>query len=174
MRGEYPVCGMSGDRSVGSSPHAWGILCGNGAREAQRRFIPTCVGNTRCGRTCRDPWPVHPHMRGEYVILALYGLISAGSSPHAWGIPVFNAGRLPGFRFIPTCVGNTCVLTRDPGTASVHPHMRGEYSSLSRGMTPSTGSSPHAWGIRIIKTFVFFGIRFIPTCVGNTFSAWTV
>ena len=152
MRGEYPVCGMSGDRSVGSSPHAWGILCGNGAREAQRRFIPTCVGNT--------------------LLVVIVHDAAGGSSPHAWGIP--DVVVLVGIRgrFIPTCVGNTATLLQHRRLRSVHPHMRGEYSCSAGGLCGSYGSSPHAWGIRLLGRAGQRRYRFIPTCVGNTQTAF--
>ena len=148
MRGEYPVCGMSGDRSVGSSPHAWGILCGNGAREAQRRFIPTCVGNT--------------------LLVVIVHDAAGGSSPHAWGIP--DVVVLVGIRgrFIPTCVGNTSPLPRLSAPTAVHPHMRGEYADSAARREAMSGSSPHAWGIRQDGLVDLDDARFIPTCVGNT------
>ena len=68
MRGEYQPIAASLLISSGSSPHAWGI-----PRQAidslqQQRFIPTCVGNTRCLFDLFLQFSVHPHMRGEYIL----------------------------------------------------------------------------------------------------------
>ena len=51
--------------SSGSSPHAWGTPDLPCRGERDRRFIPTCVGNSPCHRPRRCKVPVHPHMRGE-------------------------------------------------------------------------------------------------------------
>ena len=46
--------------------------------------------------------------------------------------------------------------------------MRGEYAILSRTLSTSTGSPPHAWGIPSIWPSLQPYPRFTPTCVGNT------
>ena len=51
VRGEYKIS-KDGSLDVdGSSPRAWGIQRGFPSCAARRRFIPTCVGNTRCRRS---------------------------------------------------------------------------------------------------------------------------
>ena len=49
----------------GSSPRVWGTLISGGIRASAFRFIPACVGNSRC-------WPNWP---GNMT----------GSSPRVWG-----------------------------------------------------------------------------------------
>ena len=70
---------------------------------------------------------VHPHMRGEYFSSGFPAVRESGSSPHAWGIPPEAFFLCPGFRFIPTCVGNTLDTLYKLLPQQVHPHMRGEY-----------------------------------------------
>ena len=69
MRGEYAIpsewpryFGMDG-----SPPHAWGIHPLQRILLGQDRFTPTCVGNTGMSQAFISAYPVHPHMRGEYV-----------------------------------------------------------------------------------------------------------
>ena len=50
----------------------------------------------------------------------------------------------------------------------VHPHMRGEYQVCSQFRIGYYGSPPHAWGILNCQPFRVAGLRFTPTCVGNT------
>ena len=96
---------------------------------------------------------------------------SAGSSPHAWGIPAGHGLHLALDRFIPTCVGNTCQGQRSCHHKPVHPHMRGEYAGAHEVVQGHVGSSPHAWGIRSRPKTGLLVRRFIPTCVGNTWPA---
>src|SRR4030042_1060456 len=49
--------------------------------------------------------------------------------------------------------------------------MRGEYDMIIFFIFPTSGSSPHAWGILLIWLFQIIYSRFIPTCVGNTIAA---
>ena len=168
MRGEYAPAILAEHLDGGSSPHAWGIQRAAHAAGRLRRFIPTCVGNTRPSAPAWWITSVHPHMRGEYFHCRQSSKASAGSSPHAWGIRSGQRLESCGHRFIPTCVGNTAACYGLHEYAAVHPHMRGEYV-LVRNVTGSErGSSPHAWGILPASSLPCGAWRFIPTCVGNT------
>ena len=176
--------------TCGSSPRAWGILLMQKTVEIYKRFIPTCVGYThhqqrrldQQGGSSPRAWgirlrvlsvsfsfPVHPHVRGVYIVFFPHGTHFSGSSPRAWGIRVIINNPVQDFRFIPTCVGYT--FSR---------------AASSREMA---GSSPRAWGIRnaaaagsgslpvhphvrgvYIQTMLNdnWEKRFIPTCVGYT------
>ena len=114
---------------VGSSPHAWGIHLVGVLEDVHERFIPTCVGNTCWSGHKARARTVHPHMRGEYRRGARTTGSMFGSSPHAWGILMTSLPKEETPRFIPTCVGNTSALPWRSRQATVHPHMRGEYSS---------------------------------------------
>ena len=148
MRGEYTKPKNIRARRAGSSPHAWGIPSCYSVVSSTRRFIPTCVGNTKPTARSFQNWPVHPHMRGEY----------------AKGHRKIKFAR----RFIPTCVGNTGVSYCCFRALTVHPHMRGEYKTAQRAGVYARGSSPHAWGIPAVASGLGRCQRFIPTCVGNT------
>ncbi len=90
----------------GSSPLAWGVEWFQAERGWQRRFIPTRVGS------CADRWPddqasaVHPHSRGELLVMMSRNRLSNGSSPLAWGVDLIHHETLVVGRFIPTRVGS--------------------------------------------------------------------
>jgi len=148
MRGEYYIWPSSMSNTIGSPPHAWGVLRQDGERHHQSRFTPTCVGSTLLLTGWFYYYTVHPHMRGEYPMIDLWDHVNPGSPPHAWGIPLRQPLLLNQARFTPTCVGNTTSCLRPCRTPSVHPHMRGEYAT---GRNQATSMD-----------------RFTPTCVGNT------
>jgi hypothetical protein len=52
--------------SVGSSPRMWGTPYCYDGNVADRRFIPTHVGNTLAGATGNTDSTVHPHACGEH------------------------------------------------------------------------------------------------------------
>src|SRR5262245_3844897 len=62
MRGEHRLMLPSMTTLSGSSPHAWGTRRRRGTLIIERRFIPTCVGNTRVSSWPEPQSPVHPHM----------------------------------------------------------------------------------------------------------------
>ena len=169
MRGEYAVAKNPLVEFRGSPPHAWGIRHPAQQVHAVERFTPTCVGNTQApGQTLETP-SVHPHMRGEYRLMALSHRDTFGSPPHAWGIQPTQRSFLADDRFTPTCVGNTNTRTPSRPSAPVHPHMRGEYQHLGEHLNAVLGSPPHAWGILVALAHLLHVRRFTPTCVGNTF-----
>ena len=88
VRGEYIGNGTPAKAQCGSPPRAWGIPIRRLPDRRKGRFTPTCVGNTRLWTGRCSYKPVHPHVRGEYVV------------PDA----PFSRWQ----RFTPTCVGNTC------------------------------------------------------------------
>ena len=113
----------------GSSPRAWGIRTPLPASPAADRFIPTCVGNTLGNGIPAATPSVHPHVRGEYKNHLHRRRTDGGSSPRAWGIPRQALSPQGARRFIPTCVGNTPAMCAVGTACTVHPHVRGEYSS---------------------------------------------
>ena len=168
VRGEYAEKRGRTLPKPGSSPRAWGIpLDARRGRDGQR-FIPTCVGNTGATAGFRSIRPVHPHVRGEYFLSLRRKDGHGGSSPRAWGIQRAPCRRGNRLRFIPTCVGNTVGVFKQTIKVTVHPHVRGEYVTVPRRPPSTAGSSPRAWGIQILRRGKRGGLRFIPTCVGNT------
>ena len=110
-------------------------------------------------------------MRGEQVAVISVTGIAVGSSPHAWGTALVMAYSSGAVRFIPTCVGNSQSTHHPNEPAPVHPHMRGEQKQFCQMFFQGSGSSPHAWGT-VEKMRIFFVYpRFIPTCVGNSWSS---
>ena len=108
VRRAYGTTSPPTDSAIGSSPRAWGLRPDIQKGAEAHRFIPTCVGLTSRPASCRSFSPVHPHVRGAYIITA----------------PVNTAS----VRFIPTCVGLTCMPGPLPPPSPVHPHVRGAYS----------------------------------------------
>ena len=132
------------------------------------RFIPTYVGHTSSPGPYQFHISVHPHLRGAYAALPRQQLIFPGSSPHTWGIRLWQAGCIghggssphtwgihgacSDFscidRFIPTYVGHTGSAHVFCPPLPVHPHIRGVYDHLDLGIVGPA--------------------RFIPTYVGYT------
>ena len=101
--------------------HAWGRPNRSSGSGLPPRFTPTCVGKTelRPRVHCRA---VHPHMRGEDLIVFRFQSTGYdGSPPHAWGRLHDSLTRTSPARL---CVGRSHPLANQ--TVAVHPHMRGE------------------------------------------------
>ena len=168
LRGAYSRVPVARVTEFGSSPHTWGIRSAGFRSSRQRRFIPTYVGHTmNSSRTIRKSLPVHPHIRGAYWQGLEIPPALGGSSPHTWGIRVHHPKTSKPLRFIPTYVGHTVdygiiiarksvhphirgaytsSIVRQHGRA-VHPHIRGAYHYFLSPFSSSNGSSPHTWGI---------------------------
>ncbi len=74
-------------------------------------------------------------------------------------------------RFISTHVGNTADRWPPLPRCSVHPHACGEHSSTPLSNLRKSGSSPRMWGTPYQRAVRRRKGRFIPTHVGNTWSA---
>jgi hypothetical protein len=92
MRGEHPPEPNRLLSRNGSSPHARGTLAFLKGAVARSRFIPACAGNTSACSTCAIHSAVHPRMRGEHWDAIDWSTEHAGSSPHARGTPLEEAG----------------------------------------------------------------------------------
>ena len=188
IRGAYVILLNRSSPKPGSSPHTWGIQELGGADQDRLRFIPTYVGHTMLGQIVNHILTVHPHIRGAYSLLRCHSSGGFGSSPHTWGILSGDGVRHVPRRFIPTYVGHTSLERQRFALCSVHPHIRGAYSTLFHvpamgcGSSPHTwgiqygyweetsdfGSSPHTWGIPASAPGGNVAVRFIPTYVGHT------
>ena len=71
--------------AVGSSPRGWGTPLQLLARVAERRFIPTRVGNTAARPRPGCGASVHPHAGGEHILANRRIDRNDGSSPRGWG-----------------------------------------------------------------------------------------
>ncbi len=115
---------------AGSSPRAWGTLGERQRRFVFERFIPTCMGNSLRLNHPLTRTPVHPHVHGELDIAKRVKEADDGSSPRAWGTQDAEYRKESGYRFIPTCMGNSevkCLLCEQ---FAVHPHVHGELGGL--------------------------------------------
>ncbi len=130
-RGEHGARCQRPHRARGSSPRPWGTRCWCDRSHAQRRFIPTPVGNTHPTGCARSMEPVHPHARGEHSSTTRVRTLVDGSSPRPWGTPEGVAQVDAGLRFIPTPVGNTRAPSSTCPMRSVHPHARGEHTNAN-------------------------------------------
>src|SRR5439155_390175 len=131
---------------------------------------------------------VHPHMRGDNVVVCHAPPAFVGSPPHAWGQSLSLAAQVLAGRFTPTCVGTMPTFTGSSSAHAVHPHMRGDnYSRIMRLLAeepftppfvgtiscllwpgePHSGSPPHAWGQLLQCSRADCHCRFTPTCVGT-------
>ena len=111
----------------GSSPRTWGTYHIHNSDNLPSRFIPTHVGNIILPVRRYAGIPVHPHARGEHLLLPLGVETGSGSSPRTWGTLFRSTDYSAYFRFIPTHVGNINVMTFAPFPNPVHPHARGEH-----------------------------------------------
>ena len=168
VRGAYFFLFPAHQPEHGSSPRAWGLPCPRSGVCSQPRFIPTCVGLTSPADPASASAPVHPHVRGAYLPGLIPGKICLGSSPRAWGLLSDKYFSIRSARFIPTCVGLTNYSYCCNVIITVHPHVRGAYSSTKSSNTSGIGSSPRAWGLFPDQLILAVPVRFIPTCVGLT------
>ena len=107
VRGEHALALARRRARFGSSPRPWGTLVVLGLDVAQRRFIPTSVGNTRPDSVRSKVSAVHPHVRGEHTSAWPMSRGWRGSSPRPWGTQRWTIVFIALVRFIPTSVGNT-------------------------------------------------------------------
>ena len=146
-RGENSTLTVGRQPEYGSSPLARGKLGGGTLLALLLGFIPT-----RAGKMLRS---------------LLMPRLLRGSSPLARGKSARPSLPYPVMRFIPTRAGKIQGRsgTRHPG--SVHPHSRGENSSVTWSLLSPLGSSPLARGkwLRSGETRTLIG--FIPTRAGK-------
>ena len=159
------------NHSPGSSPRVWGTLVIPCCNLFPYRFIPTCVGNSLGYLQPRDGVTVHPHVCGELAGKEQIFVHRIGSSPRVWGTLLPYAPLVNFLRFIPTCVGNSVPKSMCPFPASVHPHVCGELGDRSIIPRSILGSSPRVWGTPQVTLIDAGEARFIPTCVGNSYSS---
>ncbi len=155
----------------GSSPRLWGTQTSTHPPHTLPRFIPTPVGNTMYQAVTGSDETVHPHACGEHNYFPVDLNNIFGSSPRLWGTPLKCVCIQALMRFIPTPVGNTPLPPLSLLRLPVHPHACGEHSIGIPAYSLIAGSSPRLWGTPWLITQIAFGLRFIPTPVGNTLSS---
>ena len=171
VRGEHSRVGPGPLGDLGSPPRAWGTCKSVILDGWTTRFTPTCVGNIPDQYKSDNSHSVHPHVRGEHLIISCVSIFQPGSPPRAWGTWRGDSEGGHTLRFTPTCVGNMPSSRPPSPNASVHPHVRGEHSALRFVSMSLTGSPPRAWGTFVKCPLRCLAVRFTPTCVGNIGSA---
>jgi len=154
----------------GSSPRTWGTLRRGNAQRPADRFIPTYMGNAPRMRPLGRFLTVHPHVHGERHWITNSAGHVAGSSPRTWGTHLCVLSPQAERRFIPTYMGNALYFVESGSPISVHPHVHGERPRQINAVRGDTGSSPRTWGTHRIDRSGRFGLRFIPTYMGNACS----
>ncbi len=168
IRGEHCRQTLTWAAVSGSPPHTWGTHQFVDERTPVTRFSPTYVGNTPpCAVLLAGP-SVHPHIRGEHVMVRTHTEPLPGSPPHTWGTHPRDAGDAWPCRFTPTYVGNTWSASSSGAHSAVHPHIRGEHGRSGFSANWPHGSPPHTWGTPSRARPSGPGLRFTPTYVGNT------
>ena len=111
--------------------------------------------------------PVHPHGRGDNVVVSRVRNKMRGSPPRAWGqLLSVDVGSVRA-RFTPTGVGTIRLYSPLALFSPVHPHGRGD-NQFSVGSRPAgPGSPPRAWGQCALPGQHKSLIRFTPTGVGT-------
>ena len=171
-RGEDSGYEVRSNGNDGSPPHAWGRRHCDHMQRPSGRFTPTRVGKTLDFIGRRGACAVHPHTRGEDVLIGPQSGGPSGSPPHAWGRPSGDKAACIRRRFTPTRVGKTVQHVRDEVREAVHPHTRGEDPMRYVCIVMAVGSPPHAWG-RLRRLDAPRSLaRFTPTRVGKTTTAW--
>ena len=151
--------------NAGSPPRAWGQHTAARRRTVAGRFTPTCVGTTLGAGAARS-WPtVHPHVRGDNLILIRLSSQTFGSPPRAWGQRRNRKPVRHGHRFTPTCVGTTSAPGPYPEPTSVHPHVRGDNAHCVTTCASRYGSPPRAWGQLLKFEVIKVILKNFPTCV---------
>ena len=138
-----------------------------GGADRARRFTPTGVGTIAEVRLWIGSRTVHPHGRGDNHPDTRTARAPSGSPPRAWGQSV-NAPSISWYvRFTPTGVGTMLRRVGRCGSASVHPHGRGDNLGARMLGRIVNGSPPRAWGQCWHEHPYADDVRFTPTGVGT-------
>ena len=141
------VFSISSQSFQGSPPHTWGIPAKIKHHDCSLGITPTYMGNTQPFGLRPDHQKDHPHIHGEYQLLAVRFRHAVGSPTHTWGILYGLVSLVAVMRITPTYMGNTFNNWAKLPRVQDHPHIHGEYSVLPNTSLVTEGSPPHTWGI---------------------------
>ena len=130
----------------GTPPRPWGQYGNHQATRSLCRFTPTPVGTMTPHSHSPSITAVHPHARGDNLLLAYMELSTIGSPPRSWGQYCDLRSVQTEIRFTPTPVGTMSFSTSLLLLYSVHPHARGDNGNLIIFADNPTGSPPRSWG----------------------------
>ena len=157
-------------RANGSPPRAWGRPHPFYRWRTPHRFTPTCVGTTAAAATRRCCGTVHPHVRGDDVLMHPHVRVRARFTPTCVGttaVPVRTETRRVGSP--PRAWGRRSRMRAYISSPLVHPRVRGDDDRDGTGRGRCYGSPPRAWGRRSRRRVASGLGRFTPTCVGTTY-----
>ena len=107
-------------------------------------------------------------MRGVHHPSGEFQLRSQGSSPHARGPPEPKPVEVQVPRIIPACAGSTPRDTAEVSLRWDHPRMRGVHHCNKSMLYAKIGSSPHARGPPVLRSYRWESGGIIPACAGST------
>ena len=107
-------------------------------------------------------------MRGVYQVPHPVSSPPRGSSPHARGLLLPATASTWTGGIIPACAGFTSCSPTAPSSPRDHPRMRGVYRGGRSRSDDSSGSSPHARGLRPVDRLGHDQQGIIPACAGFT------
>ena len=151
----------------GPPPRAWGRVRSYPRGADDRRSTPTCVGKSCCWDFQLRRLAVHPHVRGEEILVPKSNTGGLGPPPRAWGRAHLEPSPPSIPRSTPTCVGKRLLVTVAAHVDGVHPHVRGEEPAARYGASRSGGPPPRAWGRGRPGGGASYAAGSTPTCVGK-------
>ena len=128
MRGEYYAAPELVTEPPELPPRARRILCGTGPWTHSSGTTSACAENTPTATGRLSLAWNYLRVRGEYIALAILGLIKSELPPRARRIPsdAFSLSRVVGTTS--ACAENTLITWREDLTAGNYLRVRGEYS----------------------------------------------
>ena len=166
--GELCPNGRQREHPAGSSPRVRGTRCRSAAREADRRIIPACAGNSPSDSSHMSHAADHPRVCGELGGKGRMTLSSLGSSPRVRGTLYRTMLRTPAARIIPACAGNSLASSHHRPKAPDHPRVCGELGPAVTHWPIGSGSSPRVRGTPLGRPVERWCNRIIPACAGNS------
>ena len=153
---------------TGSSPRVWGQVYIFTIYRFSTGIIPTRVGTRTLDKKSCLRYKDHPHACGDKK--KDYNLVGVnnGSSPRVWGQAVSILQRRIIGRIIPTRVGTRLLLCLLERFYWDHPHACGDKFQNVLQTLSLLGSSPRVWGQVLLLSYLFHGVRIIPTRVGTS------
>ena len=148
IRGEHEFPLLSGQNSLGSSPHTRGAPEPPDSATSSHRIIPAYAGSTSTGSSSSARRADHPRIRGEHVLDQLADAAAHGSSPHTRGALMSAASPSPPPGIIPAYAGSTVLHCTRVNRLRDHPRIRGEHAPAVDVDVTFQGSSPHTRGAR--------------------------
>ena len=167
-RGVYASQFHTVNRQEGSSPLARGLRIIPDAIHDLDGIIPARAGFTNHSSSSHSISTDHPRSRGVYAWGRFADSVGTGSSPLARGLPGGCVTHVRGFRIIPARAGFTVLRRPRPHRLRDHPRSRGVYHWRYAIVTPGTGSSPLARGLRPRAVRRCHGRGIIPARAGFT------